>query len=286
MEHKTIEQQIHKLNKQILLYQKKLRRSEINRAQLETLKEKSDHLLKTINAEVETVRQTIEQKNQQLEQLYQELQHEQHKSEKLLLNILPKKIATELKQNGRIEPFYLDSVTVLFTDFKGFTKITTMMSPQELIHELDYCFSNFDNIIEKHNLERLKTIGDAYMCAAGLCGRESHCIDSVNAALEIAAFMQDYIETKKQQNKPYWEIRIGLHSGSVIAGVVGEKKFAYDIWGDTVNIASRMESASEAGKINISKDSYELIKDHFSCEYRGKIAIKNRGEMEMFFVSH
>ncbi|WP_353571441.1 adenylate/guanylate cyclase domain-containing protein [Candidatus Albibeggiatoa sp. nov. BB20] len=285
MDDKTAEQQIHKLNKQVLLYQKKLRRSEINRTQLETLKEKSDHLLKTINTEVETVRKTIETKNQQLEQLYQELQHEQLKSENLLLNILPSKIATELKQTGKVEPFYIESVTVLFTDFKGFTKIAATISPQELIQELDYCFSNFDNIIEKHHLERLKTIGDAYMCAAGLCGRETHCLDTVHAALEIGEFMQHYIQTKKQQNKPYWDIRIGLHTGSVVAGVVGEKKFAYDIWGDTVNIASRMESASEAGKINISKDSHELVKEHFAFEYRGKIAIKNCGELEMFFVS-
>jgi len=285
MNSNDLEQQIHTLNKQVLLYQKKLRRSEINRVQLEALKDKSNHLLKTINAEVETVRQTIEQKNQQLEQLYHELQEEQQKSESLLRNILPSKIANELKQTGKVEPVYFESVTVLFTDFKGFTKIATQMSPQQLIQELDFCFSNFDNIIEKHHLERLKTIGDAYMCAAGLCGRQSHCVDAVHAAIEINHFMQQYIQSKQQQNSPYWDIRIGLHTGSVIAGVIGEHKFAYDIWGDTVNIASRMESASEAGKINISKDSYELVKNQFVFESRGNIAIKNRGEMEMFFVS-
>ncbi len=284
MSEQILEQLVHQLNKQVLLYQKKLNRSEINRARLEELKEKSDHLLKTINIEVETVRQAIEDKNQQLEQLYQALQQEQHKSENLLLNVLPSKIATELKQSGKVDPVYFESVTVLFTDFKGFTKIAATISPQELVQELDFCFSNFDKILEQHHLERLKTIGDAYMGAAGLCGRSSHSLDAVQAAIEITAFMREYIQTKQQQNIPYWDIRIGLHTGPVVAGVVGENKFAYDIWGDTVNIASRMESTSEAGKINISKDTYKLVKAHFSFEYRGKVAIKNRGEMEMFFV--
>ncbi|MCP4350480.1 MAG: hypothetical protein GY795_33845 [Desulfobacterales bacterium] len=274
-----------KMKKKNFLLQKKLKRSEINRARLEVHKEKSYYLLKTINSEIEQARKIIEEKKHELGKLYEELKQEKHKSEELLLNILPAHIAEELKQKGKVEPVLFESATVLFTDFKGFTKIAAEISPQELVKELDFCFSGFDLIIEKYGLERLKTIGDAYMCVCGISSDQPrHSIQAVQAAVEIAEFMNRQIQKKRENNTPYWDIRIGIHTGPVVAGVVGEKKFAYDIWGDTVNIASRMESASEAGKINISKDTYELVKEHFTFEYRGKIAIKNRGEIEMYFI--
>jgi class 3 adenylate cyclase len=212
-------------------------------------------------------------------------QKERDKSEKLLLNILPKEIAYELKDKGYSEPIYFNDVSVLFTDFKGFTKIAENMSPSELVKELDLCFIQFDKIIEKYNLEKLKTIGDSYMCAGGIPKiNKTHPIDTVLAALEIQNFMNFMKEEKEKLNSPYWEIRLGIHTGPLIAGVIGEKKFAYDVWGDTVNTASRMESSGSPGMINISGDTYNSIKDFFDCTYRGKVNAKNKGDIDMYYV--
>jgi class 3 adenylate cyclase len=222
----------------------------------------------------------------EMNQLYSQLYAERAKSEKLLLNILPQKIAEELKQTGKIKPVHHKSASILFTDFKDFSKLAEQLSPEELVDELDYCFSYFDMVIESFNLEKLKTIGDSYMCVAGIpIPQPTHAINAVLAALQIQAFMRWRQQEKIQQNQPYWEARIGIHSGSLLAGVIGKKKFTYDIWGDTVNIASRMESASIPGAINISQETFELVKDFFECENRGKIAIKNKGDLEMYFVT-
>ena len=213
------------------------------------------------------------------------LEAEKRRSEQLLLNILPLEVADELKHRGKVEPVNYESVSVLFTDFKGFTQLSEQLTPKELVDELDYCFSYFDEIIEKHNLEKLKTIGDSYMAAGGIPTlNTTHAIDTVLAALEIQAFMQQRQEQKMRNNSPYWEIRIGIHSGPLMAGVIGQKKFAYDVWGDTVNTASRMESSGVAGKINISQSTFELIKNYFECEYRGKLPAKNKGELDMYLV--
>jgi len=202
---------------------------------------------------------------------------ERRKSEKLLLNILPAETARELKRNGKATARHYESVTVMFTDFKGFTSIAEKLSAEELVSELDFLFKKFDEIISKYNIEKIKTIGDAYMCASGLpTPNNNHGENIVKASLEIQQWMTN------QNNK--WQVRIGIHSGPVTAGVVGDKKFAYDIWGDTVNIASRMESSGEAGKINISGATHELIKDKFKCEFRGKIPAKNKGDIEMYFL--
>ncbi|MDX1959763.1 MAG: adenylate/guanylate cyclase domain-containing protein [Leptospiraceae bacterium] len=207
------------------------------------------------------------------------------RSDDLLLNILPEKIATELKVTGKTEPLFYSCATILFTDFKGFTAIAENLSPRDLVSELDHCFREFDMITEKYGLEKIKTIGDAYMCVGGIpTESETHAIDACLAALEMLEVMNKIIEEKKEKNLPYWEVRIGIHSGSVIAGVIGEKKFAYDVWGDSVNIASRLESSGEAGKINISSKTYGLVKDNFICEYRGKIAAKSKGELDMYFL--
>jgi guanylate cyclase len=209
----------------------------------------------------------------------------QARSEALLLNILPKEIAEELKTNGSAAARQFDSVTVMFTDFKNFTNIAEKLGPTALVEQIDHYFKAFDRIISKYKLEKIKTIGDSYMCAGGLpVVNLSHPFDVVSAALEIKRFMEEEQLKAGRKGNEVYEIRIGIHTGPVVAGIVGEKKFAYDIWGDTVNIASRMESSGEAGRINISGTTYEMIKERFNCTYRGKIKAKNKGEVDMYFV--
>jgi adenylate cyclase len=223
-------------------------------------------------------------RNKFIHKTKQIIEEERDRSDSLLLNILPEETAAELKANGKVKAKKYDSVTVLFTDFKGFTSYSEKLSPEALVETVGYYFSKFDEIIEKHGLEKIKTIGDAYMCAGGLNdGNKDHAKRMVRAAFEIAAFVD---ETKKDESnsKLTFDVRIGINTGPVVAGVVGTKKFAYDIWGDTVNVASRMESMSEGGKINITKNTYELIKSDFECEYRGEIEAKNRGKIKMYFV--
>ena len=212
------------------------------------------------------------------------------RSDDLLLNILPAEVAEELKSKGSADAKQFDEVTVMFTDFKGFTQISESLSPAELVYEIHQCFKAFDAIISKHNIEKIKTIGDSYMCAGGLpVANKTHASDVVNAALEIQKYMEEHL--KASPFGRFGGARIGIHTGNVVAGIVGVKKFAYDIWGDTVNIASRMESSGEAGKINISGSTYELIKnptagqsDKFKFIHRGKIQAKNKGEIDMYFV--
>lgn len=213
------------------------------------------------------------------------IEKEKDRSEKLLHNILPKETALELKENGKVQAKKFDSVTVLFTDFKGFTHFAKDLSPEALVNSVDYYFSKFDKIMKKYGMEKIKTIGDAYMCAGGLpFVTDDHAIKMVQAAFEIAEFIDD---TKKSLDKniTHFDIRIGINTGPVVAGVVGIHKFAYDIWGDTVNVASRMESLSKPGRINISENTYKLVKNHFICKYRGEIEAKNRGFMKMYFVN-
>jgi histidine kinase len=225
---------------------------------------------------------TLEEK---VEERTKELKQERDKSEDLLLNILPKEVAKELKENGLVKPLYYESVSVMFTDLKGFTKVAESMTVENLVKELDASFHYIDDIVTKYGLEKIKTIGDSYMCAGGLPEKNrTHVIDASLTALEIQYTMEQAKELKKEMGLPFWELRLGIHTGPVIAGVVGKKKFAFDIWGDTVNTASRMESSGEPGKINISKEVYEQIKDLFDCEYRGKLNAKNKGEIEMYFV--
>ncbi len=208
-------------------------------------------------------------------------------SDELLLNILPFSIAEELKQKGKAESKFINEVTVLFTDFKGFTQLSEQFTAQELVAEINECFSAFDKIMEKYNIEKIKTIGDAYMAAGGLpTSNHTHALDVVNAALDIQQYMADYKNNREKAGKLFFEIRIGVHSGPVVAGIVGIKKFAYDIWGDTVNTASRMESSGEVGKVNVSETTYQLTKELFNFEYRGKIAAKGKGAINMYFAEH
>ena len=222
---------------------------------------------------------------EKLEERAKQIQEERDKSEQLLRNILPEAVAQELKLNGKIKARKFDNVSVLFTDFKDFSKFSERLNAEQIIEEIDNCYKAFDEIVEKYNIEKIKTIGDAYMCAGGIPSpRDGHESDIVNAALE----MIDYINVSNAQREakgiPPLEIRAGIHSGPVIAGIVGSKKYAYDIWGPTVNIAARMESSGEPGKLNISGATYLKIKDNFNCEFRGQIKAKSVGAVDMYFV--
>ncbi len=205
--------------------------------------------------------------------------------EGLLLNILPAEVAKELQVKGHAVPRYYDSVSVMFTDFKGFTLIADKMTPQDLVEELNNCFIKFDEIVGKYNIEKIKTIGDSYMCAGGIPTPDAdHVENIIKASLEIKNFTKEYNQKREEAGLERWDLRIGIHVGPVVAGVVGKKKYAYDIWGSTVNIASRMESNGELGQVNISSSVYEMVKDKFHCSYRGKIYAKNVGEIDMYFL--
>lgn len=218
--------------------------------------------------------------------LSQNLNQERRKSDQLLRNVLPESIALELQQTERVQPVNYESTSVLFTDFVGFTNIAENFTPQRLVAELDGCFSRFDEIAKRHNLEKIKTIGDAYMAVGGVPKANStHAVDCVLAALEIERLIEGLREREIAESRPYWQIRVGVHSGELVAGVVGSQKFSYDVWGDTVNTASRLESSGVPGRINISAATYELVKEFFDCEYRGRVPAKNKGEIEMYFVN-
>ncbi len=205
--------------------------------------------------------------------------------ETLLLNILPFEVAAELQKTGKSSPRLYDSATVMFTDFVSFSRIAETLTPQEITAELNEFFTEMDEIIERYGLEKIKTIGDSYMCAGGIpTPNTTHSIDAVRAGLDIMEYLRKKNKAREDVGLPQWEIRIGLNTGSLVAGVVGKKKYAYDIWGSAVNIASRMESNGSPGVLNISASTYELIKDKFECEYRGKIYAKNVGEIDMYFV--
>jgi len=207
------------------------------------------------------------------------------KIENLLLNILPAEVAEELQKNGSATPRYYEMASVLFTDFKGFTQLSENLTPQEVISELDIFFMAFDDIVEKNGLEKIKTIGDSYMCAGGIpTTNNTHPLNIVKAGLEMQDFILKRNAERTKRNLPEWHIRVGINTGQLVAGVVGKKKYAYDIWGSTVNVASRMESNGEAGRVNISAATYELIKDKYDCTHRGKIFAKNIGEIDMYFV--
>ena len=210
---------------------------------------------------------------------------EKEKTETLLANVLPKNTAEEIMAKGKASKIKYNFVTVLFSDIQGFTKIAEEMNPEVLIDELDKFFFHFDSVVEKFGIEKIKTIGDAYMCAGGIPEKNrTNPVEVTLAALEMKSYMKRLKETSELEGMKYWDIRIGIHTGTVVAGVVGQKKLSYDIWGDTVNTASRMESSGEASKINISGTTYEFVKDFFKCEYRGKMPVKYKGELEMYFV--
>jgi class 3 adenylate cyclase len=213
------------------------------------------------------------------------LEAERKKSDNLLLNILPETVANELKEKGTTTPVRYSLVTVLFVDFVGFTRISANLSPDKLIQELSENFCYFDTITRIFSLEKIKTIGDSYMLAGGIPqSNDTHHFDCLLAALRIKKYLNYFKSKRTAEGLPAWDFRMGINTGPLIAGVIGEMKFAYDIFGDTVNVASRMESHGEIGEINVSQSTYELIADYFDCEYRGKIDLKGRGLADMYLV--
>jgi len=213
------------------------------------------------------------------------IEEEQKRSNALLLNILPPAIADELKANNKVAPRKYEQATVMFIDFTGFTGVSEKLTPEQLVEEIDFCFSNFDRIIAQYRIEKIKTVGDAYICASGLSDMNASPSDMVKAALEIQDFLQHVKAQRQGTGIPSFEARAGIHTGPVVAGVVGKRKFAYDIWGDTVNTAARMEEACEPGRVNLSEDTYWLAKYEFEWQSRGKIAAKNKGLMDMYYVT-
>jgi len=224
----------------------------------------------------------VKKRTQKIALQKKEIEVEKEKSDQLLLNILPEKVADELKNKGFAETKYYESTTVMFADFKSFTKIVEKINPKELIKTLDVYFAEFDRICDKYKIEKIKTIGDAYMCVGGIPEESpTHAIDMILVTLEMQKFMKE----KREEGTLMWELRVGVHSGNLIAGVVGKRKFAYDVWGDTVNTASRMEESSEENRVNISETTYHLIKDFFEFESRGAIPVKNKEDIKMYFVN-
>jgi len=244
-----------------------------------------EDLSQELNQANVTLEMKVENRTRELQGSNQQLVSEKRKSDELLLNILPAEIAEELKEKGSSPARRFPSVSIMFTDFKDFTRLSEILTPEQLVKEIDHCYRRFDEITEKYGLEKIKTMGDAYICAGGLPSMNfTHPEDVVSAALDIRDFMEAYRQEKTANNEPYFHIRIGVHTGPVVAGIVGSRKFAYDIWGDTVNIAARMESSGETGKVNISGSTWQMIKDKFRCDYRGKIEAKNKGAVDMYFA--
>ncbi|MCB1303471.1 MAG: adenylate/guanylate cyclase domain-containing protein, partial [Leptospiraceae bacterium] len=210
---------------------------------------------------------------------------EKKKSDGLLAMMLPTSVLEEIRTSGSARPTFFSEASILFTDFKGFTGLAEQMRPEELLSELDHCFSEFDRIVVSHGLQRIKTIGDAYMCAGGLPEPlADHASRCVQAALQMRDFVHATFLERQQKGMPYWEVRIGVHTGPVIAGVVGEHNFSYDIWGDAVNTASRMESSGSPGKVNVSAATRVKLGPHFQCSPRGLVEAKGKDPMEMYFV--
>ncbi len=238
------------------------------------------------NAELyEDLESRVVERTRIIEEQKVELEESKLQSEKLLANILPSEIAQELKSTGKAMPRKYETVSIMFTDFKDFTKMSEQLSPEALVEIVDTLYQAFDDIVEKYGVEKIKTIGDSYMCVSGLpIEKENHALQAVLCALDILSYVDEYNEERKAAALPFCEIRIGIHSGPVVAGVVGHKKFTYDIWGDSVNTAARIQSACEAGRLNLSKTTYELIKNDFTCTHRGEIQVKNKGNIEMYYV--
>lgn len=245
--------------------------------------------LDALRAKNRRLERQVHERTAQLKERTDQLRVEKNKTEELLYNILPREIAQELRENGKADAKNYDVVSVLFTDFKEFTQASEKLTARELVSEINICFEAFDSICDKYHIEKIKTIGDSYMVAGGLpIPTPESAVNTVSAALEMIDFMHQRKEVREASGKIAFEMRVGIHSGPVVAGIVGIKKFQYDIWGDTVNTASRVEGNGVAGRVNISGSTYELIKDHpgFIFECRGMVNVKGKGELGMYFVDH
>ena len=257
---------------------------EISQGQKEALRRLSRQVMAQL--ELRRALKDADQAVKSREELYQDLLSEKQALDKFMANMLPASIAEELKRNGKVEPKYIDEASIMFCDFVGFTKLTETMSPQNLIDLLHQCFCKFDSIVAKHGVEKIKTIGDAYMCVAGATGdQEDHATRLCMAALEMIGYLNKTNQTREKLRMPTWDMRIGIHSGPVIAGVVGENKFTFDVWGDAVNIAALMEQKSERGRVNISESTQHRVSQQFQLEDRGLVPTRKKGDLRMFFVS-
>jgi len=266
--------EIKKIQKQIRSLTKKLERSEMNRSHLEQMWDRNSNLFQTLNSEIEHQRTLIQQQHQQLEL-------ERQKSEDLLLNILPRSIAQRLKEDQSVIADYFHSTTVLFTDIVGFTMLSENLSPSELVQFLNKIFTSFDNLVEKYQLEKIKTVGDAYMVAGGFPEPR---LDHVEAIADLALEMQDSMVRFHTEKNQSVSMRTGIHTGPAVAGVIGIKKFIYDVWGDTVNTASRMESHGIGGQIQVSHATYKVLKDKYILKKRGSIEIKGKGKLTTYWL--
>ena len=257
---------------------------EISFGQQESLRRLSHQAM----AQLELRRQLLE-RNEMLRDLAQvrdDAEAERTKSERLLLNILPRTIADELKANQRVKPRFYDSVSVVFVDFKDFTRLVENLEPASLVEQLDQHFSRFDDIAAQFRLEKLKTIGDAFMAAGGLPEpNRTHAFDACLAALHIQDSLAKVNRQREKLRLPLWQARIGVNTGQVVAGVVGKNKFTYDIWGNTVNVAERLEAADEPGRVNISETTWNHVKSRFETEPRGSIEVKGKGPYAMYFLN-
>lgn len=275
---KELEEEVDKATKEILKKNEEMAAINVQ------LHQQSEEL--TIQNEVlEQQSHTLIEQNNQLEESHKEITRQKERSDELLLNILPKETAEELKNTGKAIARRYNMASVMFTDFKGFTGIAETMSPEELVVELDRSFQAFDEIVQRHGLEKIKTIGDGYLCAGGIPKpNTTNPIQIVLAGLEMQRYVAKVAAEKKKKGRSSWQLRLGIHTGEIVAGVVGKVKFAYDIWGDTVNTASRMESSGEPDKVNISESTYNIVKSYFVCTFRGKVPAKGKGEISMYFV--
>ncbi len=251
----------------------------------EALNQKNEYMLALTN-HLKSANTLLEEQQREINQQNKAIEEERKKSEDLLLNILPFEVARQLKSKGKAKPKAFKSTTVLFLDFVGFTRLTQHLTPIDLVDALDSYFKSFDDIVDKHFVEKIKTIGDAYMCVGGVPLRNrSNAFNVVLAGLEMRKIVNDMVIQTKTPEGLEWRCRIGIHTGPVMAGVVGKKKYIYDIWGNTVNIAARLQEESEVGMVNISGVTYEIIKDFFDCTYRGRIAMKKADDADMYFVN-
>jgi class 3 adenylate cyclase len=227
----------------------------------------------------------VKRNNRLLKEKNYQIERERNRSEELLLNILPKEVAEELKETGKVKAQQFEDSTIIFTDFVNFSRISHVLTPQELVNDLDYCFGQFDAIIEKYNVEKIKTIGDAYMCISGVpTPMSDHAELAIKSGIDFLKFINEWNGERKKKGQIDFNIRIGIHSGPVCAGVVGTKKFIFDVWGDTVNVAARMEANAYPNSINISESTYLKVKDKFKFTPRGAVATKNMGELNMYYI--
>ncbi len=255
--------------------------------ELTTLVERELELGDVIQAQTEAIKikDALADSQAELAKTVEDLQHSKRQTEEMLHNILPSELADELRANGHVKPMRYEPVFVLFTDFAGFTKAAEKMEAGELVEELNECFCHFDWVMGKYGVEKLKTIGDGYLAVAGMPrSTPEDAMNVLRAALEMRDYMLKRKTEREASGHPFWDIRIGLHVGPLVAGVVGVRKIAYDVWGDTVNTASRIESAGEPGRVDVSADFHAWVSDRVISESRGKIDCKHKGEIEMFFV--